>query len=203
MRKKISEKIGKNMGKALVLCGIVSVLAACGVGTPAGTPGTSAQDLNIRIGAPQKDAKSDDKQEEQAAEAFHETLDAFQFTYEGVTLTPGGDFDASALGDPVELSTVPSCAFDGNDNVYNYGAFELTAHVEGDKERIYSIYFIDSNLSTPEGLSLGDTVDDMKSLYGEDCAVEETSYTYTRGDTSFVVIVQDGVVFSIEYRMGE
>lgn len=187
------------MGRALVLCAIVSALTACG----AGTSGTAAQDLNIRIGAPQKDVESGGKQEEQAVEAFSETESAFQFAYEGVTLTPGGDFDASALGDPLDRSTVPSCAFDGNDNVYNYGAFELTAYVDGDKERIYSIYFIDSNLSTPEGLSLGDSVDDMKSFYGEDCVVEETSYTYTRGETSLIVIIQNDVVFSIEYRLGK
>lgn len=199
MRRNKSEGMGKKMGKTLVLCGIVSALTACG----AGSSGTAAQDINIRLAAPEKGEKSDGEQEPQALEAFNEAEGAFRFAYEGVTLTPGEDFDASALGEYVELSTVPSCAFDGKDNVYNYGVFELTAHIEGDKERVYSIYFVDSNLFTAEGLSLGDTVDDMKSIYGEDCAVEETSYIYTRGETSLIVIAQDDTVVSIEYRMGE
>lgn len=192
-----SEKMGKKTSRAFLILGIVSVLTACGADK--GASETTSQDLNIKIDVPEKAEQSNEKRETQ--EMSKEAEGAFRFSYEGTTLTPGEMFDASMLKEYKKLSTVPSCAFDGKDNVYNYGTFELTAHIEEDKERIYSIYLIDSNLSTTEGLSLGDTLDDVKSVYGEDYKEEETSYIYTRGETSLIMIVQDNVVVSIEYRL--
>ncbi|MDE6602713.1 MAG: hypothetical protein K2K90_11260 [Lachnospiraceae bacterium] len=57
------------------------------------------------------------------------------------------------------------------------------------------------NLPTTEGLCLGDTVDNMKALYGEEYEAEETVYTYTRGETLLIIITQNDIVVSIEYRL--
>ncbi len=125
----------------------------------------------------------------------------FTFVTDGVALTPGEPFDASALPEPESTFQVPSCAIDGSDNVYNYGTFELTAYDDGSGETIYSILFIDPNLTTPEGLALGDNVEKMISLYGEDFQQEGTGYTYTSGGTQLCIIAQDDVVNSIEYLL--
>lgn len=197
----------KKMSKALFLWGIVAVLTACG--KDANSAGNLAQDINIGAGS-SENAGKDSGRETGGAEKEPEALNqekpkeeerAFSFLYEGVALIPGEVFDPSVLKGYTEVSEVPSCAFDGSDNVYNYGVFELTAYIGEDGERVYSIYFIDSNLPTTEGLCLGDTVEDMKSLYGEDYEAEGTAYTYTRGETLLIIIARNDIVVSIEYRL--
>ena len=125
----------------------------------------------------------------------------FAFEYEGVKLLPGMAFDASVLPKADAVYTVPSCALEGTDNVYNYTAFEITAFDDGYGEDVYSIYLMDPNVATPEGLAQGDDEAKIVELYGEDYVQEGTSYVYTRESTILSIIVQDGVVISIEYRL--
>lgn len=188
---------------AFCVWGIVVALAGCGQASPTGglpqniTAGTNGSQSD----AVNKENNTDQESEEKDQGQQKEENGTFRFIYEGVTLTPGEVFDESSLGEYSGLSEVPSCAFDGNDMVYNYEMFELTAYIDGDEERIYSIYFIDPNLPTTEGLRLGDTVGDMKSLYGENYEMVGTSYDYTGGDTVLSIVTQNDVVVSIEYRL--
>ena len=196
----------KRINKAFWVWGIVAILAGCGQTSPAGS---LPQSITMGTNGSQSDAEKDSnngnevKQESRALNQGeqNEKNAAFSLLYEGVTLIPGEVFEQSALGEYSGVSEVPSCAFDGNDRVYNYEVFELTAYKDEEEERIYSIYFIDPNLSTTEGLCKGDTVDDMKSLYGEDYEMVGTSYDYIRGNTVLSIITQDDVVVGIEYRL--
>lgn len=199
----------KKISKALLLWGIMAVLTACGrEATPAGN---LAQDITLGSGGSQgstekgNNGENEQNGEEQESEASDQGKQkeegVFSFLYEGVALVPGEVFDRSALPEYSDVAEVPSCAFDGNDNVYNYEMFELTAYIEADRECIYSIYFIDSNLPTTEGLCLGDSVDDMKALYGEDYTMNGTAYVYTRGSTLLSIITQNDIVVGIEYRL--
>lgn len=186
--------------------GIAAVLAGCGQTSPTGS---LPQNITAGTGGGQTDTEKDsdkgndaDRESgEQDQSTQNEEKGPFSFLYEGVTLIPGEVFDESVLGECSGVSEVPSCAFDGNDRVYNYGVFELTAYIDGDEERVYSIYFIDPNLPTTEGLCMGDTVDKMKSLYGEGYETVGTSYDYTGGDTVLSIITQNDTVVGIEYRL--
>lgn len=191
----------KRISKALILWGIIAVLTACGQEeAPA-----LAQNINIGAGSAANTDKDDGREEETAApeqEASGEE-GVFSFAYEGATLIPGEPVDLSALPECTNVAEVPSCAFGGNDKVYHFKAFELTTYFDKDEERIYSIYFIDPNLPTTEGLRLGDTVDDMKSFYGEDYETEGTSCIYSRGDALLIIITNKDIVTSIEYRLNK
>jgi len=125
----------------------------------------------------------------------------FSLTYEGVKITPNEAFDAAALPEAQSLYTVPSCALEGTDNVYNYGAFEVTAYDEGKGEFVYSVYFIDPNMTTDEGLALGDDLSRVLELYGDGYTEESGTYVYTRSGTQLRLIVENDSVVSIEYRM--
>lgn len=125
----------------------------------------------------------------------------FSFTADGVELIPGEAFDAAVLGEAASVYTVPSCAIEGTDNVYNYETFEVTAYDDGTGEVIYSIYFLDPNLTTTEGLALGDDAAKVVELYGEAYAEEGSSYIYTGAGTQLHIILQNDLVTSIEYRM--
>ncbi|MCM1025280.1 MAG: hypothetical protein NC432_02525 [Roseburia sp.] len=198
----------KRMSKALCALGIAVVLAGCGQADPAAN---LAQNITMSNEGSQADAAKDDRQDETKqeesgapetpAENKKDEGGAFAFVYEGVSLVPGEIFDASLLGEAGAVSEVPSCAFDGNDRVYTYEQFELTAYIDGEQERIYSIYFIDPNLPTTEGLCIGDPLETMKSLYGEGFEMVGDAYDYTRGDTVLSVVPQGDTVFGIEYRL--
>ena len=124
----------------------------------------------------------------------------FSFTFEGVELVPGQSFDASALPAPLSVYQVPSCAIEGTDNVYNYGTIEVTAFNDGTGEVIYSVYIVDANTPTDEGLYIGDTVDYVMSVYGEDCVRENGQITYQKGDTLLILILDGDYVQSIDFR---
>lgn len=125
----------------------------------------------------------------------------FAFTAGEVELIPGEPFDASVLGEASYVFQVPSCAVEGTDNVYNYESFEVTAFDDGTGEVIYSILVVDPNLTTAEGLALGDDLAQVEALYGADYVQDGNALVYTRGNTQLYLILQDEVVISIEYRM--
>ncbi len=195
----------KKIGKVLFLWGIVTVLSACSI--EVNSDRNLAQDINIgtdSLGNTEKGEINEEGVEEGGSSSTQENFKeegAFSFVYKGATLIPGELVDHSVLPKCSDVSEVPSCAFGGNDKVYNYEEFELTAYIIGDEERIYSIYFTDPNLPTTEGLCLGDTVDDMISLYGEDYEREGAAYIYIREETSLFIITKNDIVVSIEYRL--
>ena len=129
------------------------------------------------------------------------TGEAFAFTYNNVKLIPGEAFDASKLPEASSVFQVPSCALEGTDNVYNYETFEVTAFNDGKSEFIYSIYFIDPNLTTPEGLAMGDTLEKAVTLYGSDYVQQDSAYIYTGANTQLILILENDAISSIEYRL--
>ena len=144
-------------------------------------------------------------EESQIAEAENVQAEAvkeeFCFVAEGVELIPGADFDPTVLPEAASLYTVPSCAIEGTDNVYNYETFEITAYDDGTGEVIYSIYIIDPNTTTPEGLALGDGLDRVLELYGDEYQMNGAAYDFYGTETMLSIIIQNEAVASIEYRM--
>lgn len=172
----------------LLLCAaLLMSLAACGEEpvakdtTPPDNTTTAAQDTTL----PEVTVPTTEK--------------LFAFRFGNAVLTPGTPFDPSVLPEPQSTYSIPSCAFEGTDNVYNYGTFEVTAYNEGKGEIVYSVYFLDPNLETPEGLFLGDDAARVTQLYGEG-TVNGTEITYRQGNTLLIIIVENGFVASIEYR---
>lgn len=127
--------------------------------------------------------------------------EAFFFISEDVKLIPGAAFDPSVLPEANDMFEVPSCAIEGTDNVYSYDAFELTAYNDGTGEVIYSIYLLDPNVTTQEGLYLGDDLATVESIYGTDYAENDGELVYTKGATELRIILEEDLVASIEYRM--
>lgn len=127
--------------------------------------------------------------------------EGFAFTYSGVKLCVGGDFVPSNLPEANSVYEVPSCAIEGTDNVYNYGTFELTAFNDGTKEIIYSIYILDANTPTDEGLYLGDNLARIETIYGTDYQRNGNEIVFEKGNSRLIFILQNEMVISIELRM--
>lgn len=125
----------------------------------------------------------------------------FAFKTNGVNIIPGTPFNADDLPEASSIYTVPSCAIEGTDNVYNYTTFEVTAYDEGDGEFVYSVYLLDPNVTTAEGLSLGDNISRAIELYGENYTQDGSAYVYARSSTMLYLIVQNDSIIGIEYRL--
>lgn len=167
-------------------------LAACGAQQEA--PATEpTEPTNADVEQDQAQAPEEEKKPE---DAFH-----FIWLDEGVKLIPGEVFDPSVLPEANHTFQVPSCAIEGTDDVYSYDAFELTAYNDGTGPVIYSIYLIDPNAPTPEGLYLGDDLETVESIYGTDYEDLDGELVYTKANTELRLLVEDGQVASIEYRM--
>ena len=186
--------IAFNMGLLLLLIPLMlTALVACSEKTPSVIPSSPTSGQNTT------EPTSEATQPEDTTADTAEEL--FFFQYEGVKLIPGADFDPTVLPEADSIFEVPSCAIEGTDNVYSYPPFELTAYNDGTGEVIYSIFFIDPNITTDEGLALGDDVAKVIELYGEDYIAEGTAYIYTGANTILSILVQNDTVTSIEFRM--
>ncbi|MGP1612822.1 MAG: hypothetical protein ACTTG8_06990 [Catonella sp.] len=97
--------------------------------------------------------------------------------------------------------TVPSCAMQGEDKIYTYSGFTLTAH--GDSEngafKLASILLTDDSVQTKEGLYIGQTRKDAENLYGKK-KKKENEYIYKKGRMELSIIFEDDKIVSIEYR---
>lgn len=126
--------------------------------------------------------------------------EAYSFTLKETKLIPGAVFDESKMPEHNGKFEVPSCAIEGTDILYNYGIVEVTVFDGGQEPVIYSIYLLDANTSTDEGLYLGDDVATVESIYGTDYTLDGTAMVYEKGNTQLRILINNDAVFNIEYR---
>ena len=176
-------------------------LTACGGAqeAPAATTAPAAPAATEAPAATQAPAATEAAQDDKSQIIVEDGT--FSFTYEGVELIPGEAFDAGKLPEAMAVTTIPSCAFSGTDNVYTYDTIEVIAYDEGQGEHLYSIYLLDPNTPTAEGLMLGDSVEQMISIYGENYTQNGTEFAYYRGETILVILAKNDVINAIEIRM--
>ena len=119
----------------------------------------------------------------------------------GKDMTPGAVFSRDIFGQEESYSEVPSCAGQGTDKVYNYGSYEITAYQEGDEEKIYSVYFIDDQITTTEGVKISDDSSVMFEKYGDNYEQTGNQYKYTSGNVELAFIVENDFITSITYTL--
>ncbi len=116
-----------------------------------------------------------------------------------VKMNEAADAVLSGLGEAKSTYESPSCAFQGNDYYYDYGSFEVSTYDEGNGQFIYSVFFKDDLVETPEGLCIGAAEADVIAAYGADGKLDSGNYSYTDGNCNLMIFIKDGVVSSIEY----
>lgn len=103
------------------------------------------------------------------------------------------------IGEPDSYFEAASCAFDGLDKTYTYGEIELITYPDEDVDYISSIRLLSDGAATPEGITIGSSLEDVVAAYGEDYTDFGGQYTYEDGDTRLSLLFQDDVVISVEY----
>ena len=127
-------------------------------------------------------------------------VEGYTFTFQGLDLVPGADFDAAALS-IVESFENPNCAGEGKFITYLHDGMELTVNTNGDKTVVYSVFITDPNLATNEGLHLGDDLAAVTAAYGEATSEDEGLLTYVKGSTNLIIQLENELVTSIEFRL--
>ena len=105
------------------------------------------------------------------------------------------------LPEPKDIFEAPSCAFDGIDITYFYPGFELTTYPENGEEHVLSVVFTDDSVTTPEGVYLGGTLENIKKAYGEDFTQNGGQLAYSKGQGSLVFSFENDVIAGIVYMM--
>lgn len=123
----------------------------------------------------------------------------YSFTVNNLTFELGSEFNAEDYGEYVDYSETSSCAFDGLDKTYTYDHYEITTYPKEDKDYIYSIYFLDLDVKTSEGVAIDDSKDKMIETYGDKHEEEDGFYIYTKDKTQLRFGLQNDKIISIEY----
>ena len=127
----------------------------------------------------------------------------FRFTYREAEI--GINAEAGPvlyrLGEAVQCTQSPSCAFEGMDTTYYHGGIYLTtATVEG-TERIIRAWFADDTVCTGEGLKIGDSRERAQELYGPEGFREDGIWEAVRGNTRLVITFAEDTVDGIIYEV--
>ena len=175
----------------LTLCLLVS-FTACGGETPApstpvetAAPGTEAVTATTPV----------------TTEAPAE--DGFVFNCNGTAISmhaPAAPI-VEALGEPKKYTESASCAFEGLDKTYYYGSFYLDTYPMGEEDFVYGWWFADDTLTTEEGIYIGASQADVEKAYGADAFNGTNAYVITKGDTMLTIILEEGMVSSIQYAI--
>ena len=124
----------------------------------------------------------------------------YYFEVKGVKVEMKADAEAvlKALGSYKSSYEAPSCAFDGMDKIYSYGAYDILTYTADGKDFISGVVLRDDTVETPEGIAIGSKAEDVKKAYG-DFEKDATSATYTSENCKLLIIFENGVVTSIQY----
>lgn len=133
--------------------------------------------------------------------ANNSTEEAFIFEVNGQEIKMGENFLTLNLPEANSEYEAESCAFNGIEKTYSYDSYEIATYPEDSNEKILTIYLLDDEVATKEGIKIGDTLDDMKQAYGENCEISDISYIYTKGNSTLTFIINGEIISSIEYRL--
>lgn len=104
-----------------------------------------------------------------------------------------------ALGEPKSYFESESCAIGDLDKVYTYNGFRIDTYQIDGVDYVSDVVFTDDTVKTPEGAYIGDSVDDIKGMYGDPATEDDKRIVYEDGNMKLVFLVTDGRVETIEY----
>ena len=117
-----------------------------------------------------------------------------------VTLTVGDALTAdqkTALGEPAAVSEAPSCHYEGMDTVYAYDGYSLQTYRKNNADILCVVTIEDAAYPTAKGVKVGDTLEAVRTAYGE--PTESTNYywVYNLTDTVTLTFELDGDTVAI------
>lgn len=178
------------MRKLFLFILVAMLLTGCGAKEDA-TNNNDKTDIPVN-----ENNDTENKQDDRAKEPS-----GYSFEFNNVSIYMNTDVVPviDALGEEISYFEAESCAFKGLDKTYTYPGFEITTYPLDGKDYISNVYLMDDTVTTPEGIYLGSTVDDMIAAYGSDYTESSGSYTYIKDDSKLQFITMNDEIISISY----
>lgn len=129
-------------------------------------------------------------------------VEKYVFKSGSVEIVPGEDSSAviSALGEANSYDEEDiGCGNNEMAKVYNYVGFQIKTYPDSSKDFIDTVTIKNDSVSTPEGITIGSSRDDVIAAYGEDYEEKGDGLIYKNGKTTLNIVVRDGAVTSIYY----
>ena len=200
------------MRNKIMLILIIIMLTGCS-SPPDNTAGDDIISGDITVNSEPQDNISEDMPES-ASEDINDpesaVKDGFIFVYNGTTVYLGEYTERvlSELDGAQDYYEMDSCSFDGIAKIYYYGSFEIETYLKtrNGRDRVYSIDLIDDSISTPEGVYIGQTYEDMSGAYGTDYEIIPEVpgfYSYFKNGTVLNFNIKDGAIISITYKIAD
>lgn len=188
-----------------IIAGIYMLAAMTGCGNNAKVIEGEVKDKDVEIGNDETDNEEEKAEELVTDEKTTEEETAYKgyaFIYQGIAIEIDAEADPilAQLGEANSYFEAASCAFNGLDKMYTYSSFELDTYPVEDKDFISMILFKDDSIATAEGISIGDPVDKIIEIYGEDAREENGMMVYVKDNMKLCFIIEEENVISIEYQ---
>ena len=183
----------------MVLMTAALSMAGCGSGSGAGS--TTAAKTEATETTAAESSQAAETTAEASVSAKEAELTGFTFIAGDTVIAMNADAAPilEELGEWENYVETTSCAFKGLDKTYSYPGFDLYTYPLDGKDNVNSVYFVDDTVSTPEGIHIGSTKEEMEAAYGTDYEEEFGAYTYTKDKSKLQFLVTDGVIDSVEY----
>ncbi len=170
----------KNKGIIIAIVAVIAVIAVIGIFAV-----TNQKEENVDV---------------KTQEAKQQTQEGYQFQTQEKTIPLGVDFASLNMPKETNYYEVESCAFEGLDKEYTYDHYVVTTYPEGGTDKVKTVYFLDSEAQTTEGVKIGDTYEKMVEVYGSDYENADNQYTYTKGKTQIIFLVEEDSISDITYN---
>ena len=156
----------------LVVCAVIltAALAACSNSNPVTVPSLETeppQQIDDHIDEPAEN--SDDHNEANSEPALFTMEMDMGVNVNGQWFPIWEDVGGllQTLGDDYEMTSAPSCVFEGEDKEFAFDDYFVFTNPDGDRDLWYSIYIIGGVHSTARGIRVGSAVDDVIAAYGD------------------------------------
>jgi hypothetical protein len=139
--------------------------------------------------------------EEESTTEAAEKNNAFVFVYNNTEVSPHAKMAEllNGLGEPTSYEESNSCYYQGLDKDYTYPGFKLRTYPVNGVDYVLNICFVDDSVTTPEGIMLGSSRDEVIAAYGSSFTERNGSTVYTIGKTELRFRFSDNGVTAIEY----
>ena len=183
------------MKKKIIACVCMAavLLSACGNDTK-----TIGNDAKVVENTSDVSTKTNDESEVISAPT------GFYLTVNGYNIVVDAKMSdvIEGMGPEESYFEAPSCAFDGIEKTYTYsdGQVVVKTYLGNDKaDYVNTVVLKNDLISTNEGLSIGDASSKVIEIYGEDYKDNNGSYEYTKDNMKLLIVMEEGVVVSIQY----
>ncbi|MCD8328229.1 MAG: hypothetical protein LUC25_03930 [Ruminococcus sp.] len=105
----------------------------------------------------------------------------------------------SKLGNASSVTSAPSCHGEGEDKTYTYSGFEIYTCPNGSEDMIIEILITSSSISTPKGIKVGSSKNDVFAQYGKNYTESGYYYVYETGSKSIQFFMSGDTVEEIDY----